>query len=230
MNTVQTHTANAAALLEKLALMSVETAAAQPDFLLVGLLSRQERGTLTGLKKKGLLSTSMESIEDGSRQLFIHLTPSGVAAIHEICGITLGASGVEVETAEESPEADVPEADVAEPQKKQAERKAPSAAPAALMSSLLSLYSPLPEAGTCLQKLYKGTLFSVIINADGSVDMEDGSAHYGSLTHAARSITGQKNISGRKFFGCAGKRFFGQPAAMEPSEEAAMDEAAAVEA
>ena len=47
--------------------------------------------------------------------------------------------------------------------------------------------------------------------ADGSVDMDcdiEGpeQTHFNSLTHAARTITGAKNISGRKFFGCAGKR------------------------
>lgn len=109
---------------------------------------------------------------------------------------------------------------------------------ASIRAAVMARFTALPESGTKLQKLYKGKMYTAFVNADGSVDMDcdiEGTeqTHFNSLTHAARTITGAKNISGRKFFGCAGKRLDATPAEETPApvveETPAAEEAAEVE-
>ena len=117
------------------------------------------------------------------------------------------------ETPAESPETEAaPETAPAEEEKKPARRGAlTEAGMASIRAAVMARFTALPESGTKLQKIYKGKIYTAFVNADGSVDMDcdiEGTeqTHFNSLTHAARTITGAKNISGRKFFGCAGKR------------------------
>lgn len=234
MNTKENKTiavsAAAAELLQKLANASLQTAEGKADFALTEPLTAKENGLLTSLKKKNFLHTELTETETG-KVLVIHFDRAGLGFLRSALGICLGdeaapveevAAPVEEETpaAEEAP-AETPEA-AAEPEtdaesapeeeKKPARRGAlTEAGMASIRAAVMARFTALPESGTKLQKIYKGKIYTAFVNADGSVDMDcdiEGTeqTHFNSLTHAARTITGAKNISGRKFFGCAGKR------------------------
>lgn len=225
MNTKENKTiavsAAAAELLQKLANASLQTAEGKADFAMTEPLSKKENGILTGLKKKSFLHTELTETETG-KVLVIHFDRAGLDFLRAEFGICLGdeaapveeeAAPVEEETPAESPETEAaPETAPAEEEKKPARRGAlTEAGMASIRASVMARFTALPEAGTKLQKLYKGKMYTAFVNADGSVDMDcdiEGTeqTHFNSLTHAARTITGAKNISGRKFFGCAGKR------------------------
>lgn len=229
--------AAAAELLKKLAETSLNTAEGKADFALTEPLTAKENGILTGLKKKRFLHTELAEMEDGKR-LVMHFDAAGLEFLRSGFGICLGdetapveeeAAPVEEETpaAEEapaeSPEAEAaPETAPAEEVKKPARRGAlTEAGMASIRAAVMARFTALPEAGTKLQKLYKGKMYTAFVNADGSVDMDcdiEGTeqTHFNSLTHAARTITGAKNISGRKFFGCAGKRLDAAAPVEEP--------------
>lgn len=222
--------AAAAELLQKLANSSLQTAEGKADFAMTEPLSKKENGILTGLKKKSFLHTELTETETG-KVLVIHFDRAGLDFLRAEFGICLGdeaapveevAAPVEEETpaAEEAP-AETPEAaaepetdaeSVPEEEKKPARRGAlTEAGKASIRAAVMARFTALPESGTKLQKIYKGKVYTAFVNADGSVDMDcdiEGTeqTHFNSLTHAARTITGAKNISGRKFFGCAGKR------------------------
>ena len=217
--------AAAAELLQKLANASLQTAEGKADFAMTEPLSKKENGILTGLKKKSFLHTELAETENG-KVLVIHLDAAGLEFIRSEFGICLGGLEALAPETEEAPAAEevAPEADAedapeteaeatpAEEEKKPARRGAlTEAGMASIRASVMARFTALPEAGTKLQKLYKGKMYTAFVNADGSVDMDcdiEGTeqTHFNSLTHAARTITGAKNISGRKFFGCAGKR------------------------
>lgn len=211
--------AAAAELLQKLANASLQTAEGKADFAMTEPLSKKENGILTGLKKKSFLHTELTETETG-KVLVIHFDRAGLDFLRAEFGICLGdeAAPVEEETApvEEEAPAESPEAEAetapAEEEKKPARRGAlTEAGMASIRAAVMARFTALPESGTKLQKIYKGKIYTAFVNADGSVDMDcdiEGTeqTHFNSLTHAARTITGAKNISGRKFFGCAGKR------------------------
>lgn len=219
--------AAAAELLQKLANASLQTAVGKADFAMTEPLSKKENGILTGLKKKSFLHTELTETETG-KVLVIHFDRAGLDFLRAEFGICLGdeAAPVEEEAApveEETPAAEVtpaespeteaaPETAPAEEEKKPARRGAlTEAGMASIRAAVMARFTALPESGTKLQKIYKGKIYTAFVNADGSVDMDcdiEGTeqTHFNSLTHAARTITGAKNISGRKFFGCAGKR------------------------
>lgn len=225
--------AAAAELLQKLANASLQTAEGKADFAMTEPLSKKENGILTGLKKKSFLHTELTETETG-KVLVIHFDRAGLDFLRAEFGICLGdeAAPVEEEAApleeetpaaeeetapvEEEAPAESPEAEAetapAEEEKKPARRGAlTEAGMASIRAAVMARFTALPESGTKLQKIYKGKIYTAFVNADGSVDMDcdiEGTeqTHFNSLTHAARTITGAKNISGRKFFGCAGKR------------------------
>ncbi len=252
MNTKANNTiavsAAALELLKKLAVTSLNTAEGKADFALIEPLTAKENGILTGLKKKHFLHTELAETEDGKR-LVIHFDAAGLEFLRSEFEISLGdeASPVEDETApvEDAPAAEeiAPETESesapAEEEKKPARRGAlTEAGKASIRASVMARFTALPEAGTKLQKLYKGKMYTAFVNADCSVDMDcdiEGTeqTHFNSLTHAARTITGAKNISGRKFFGCAGKRLDASPAEETPApveeETPAVEESAVVE-
>ena len=211
--------AAAAELLQKLANSSLQTAEGKADFAMTEPLSKKENGILTGLKKKSFLHTELTETETG-KVLVIHFDRAGLDFLRAEFGICLGdeaapveeeAAPVEEEAPAESPEAEA-ETAPAEEEKKPARRGAlTEAGMASIRAAVMARFTALPESGTKLQKIYKGKIYTAFVNADGSVDMDcdiEGTeqTHFNSLTHAARTITGAKNISGRKFFGCAGKR------------------------
>ncbi len=73
------------------------------------------------------------------------------------------------------------------------------------MNGIMAMFQPI-EAGTILSRIYKGQCYQVQMCADGScIDYRNGKS-YNSLSHAARCITGRKNVPGRKFFRVDGKR------------------------
>lgn len=213
--------AAAAELLQKLANASLQTAEGKADFAMTEPLSKKENGILTGLKKKSFLHTELTETETG-KVLVIHFDRAGLDFLRAEFGICLGDEAapekeapapVEEEAPAESPEAEAaPETAPAEEEKKPARRGAlTEAGKASIRAAVMARFTALPESGTKLQKIYKGKIYTAFVNADGSVDMDcdiEGTeqTHFNSLTHAARTITGAKNISGRKFFGCAGKR------------------------
>lgn len=219
--------AAAAELLQKLANASLQTAEGKADFAMTEPLSKKENGILTGLKKKSFLHTELTETETG-KVLVIHFDRAGLDFLRAEFGICLGDEAAPVEeeaapveeetpaaeeTPAESPETEsAPETAPAEEEKKPARRGAlTEAGMASIRAAVMARFTALPASGTKLQKIYKGKIYTVFVNADGSVDMDcdiEGTeqTHFNSLTHAARTITGAKNISGRKFFGCAGKR------------------------
>lgn len=219
--------AAAAELLQKLANASLHTAEGKADFAMTEPLSKKENGILTGLKKKSFLHTELTETETG-KVLVIHFDRAGLDFLRAEFGICLGDEAAPVEeeaapveeetpaaeeTPAESPETEAaPETAPAEEEKKPARRGAlTEAGMASIRAAVMARFTALPESGTKLQKIYKGKIYTAFVNADGSVDMDcdiEGTeqTHFNSLTHAARTITGAKNISGRKFFGCAGKR------------------------
>ena len=219
--------AAAAELLQKLANSSLQTAEGKADFAMTEPLSKKENGILTGLKKKSFLHTELTETETG-KVLVIHFDRAGLDFLRAEFGICLGDEAAPVEeeaapveeetpaaeeTPAESPETEAaPETAPAEEEKKPARRGAlTEAGMASIRAAVMARFTALPESGTKLQKIYKGKIYTALVNADGSVDMDcdiEGTeqTHFNSLTHAARTITGAKNISGRKFFGCAGKR------------------------
>ena len=221
MNTKANNTiavsAAASELLKKLAETSLNTADSKADFSLTEPLTAKENGLLTGLKKKRFLHTELAETENG-KVLVIHLDAAGLEFIRSEFGICLGGLEALAPETEEAPAAEevAPEADAedapAEEEKKPARRGAlTEAGMASIRAAVMARFTALPESGTKLQKIYKGKIYTAFVNADGSVDMDcdiEGTeqTHFNSLTHAARTITGAKNISGRKFFGCAGKR------------------------
>lgn len=198
-NTKNTLTESAASLLLKLAAMATsEKGKLRSKFICTSVLTKQENGTMTSLKKKGLLTTELLVGEDGDKSLQVTLSKEGRAAIREL----------------QTPPADEPVEEVGAEPKPAATRaaKKPAAAdteeqPARprVNAGVQAMFDPLPEAGTTLSKLYKGSCYQATLHADGSCELNDGT-WYSSLTAAARHITGAKNISGRKFFGVAGKR------------------------
>ncbi len=181
----------------------------------------------------------------------IHFDAAGLGFLRSALDICLGdeTAPMEEEPApvEEAPAAEgvVPETEAeneaapTEEEKKPARRGAlTEAGMASIRAAVMARFTALPESGTKLQKIYKGKIYTAFVNADGSVDMDcdiEGTeqTHFNSLTHAARTITGAKNISGRKFFGCAGKRLDATPAEETPApvveETPAAEEAAEVE-
>lgn len=206
-------TESAAALLIKLADMAViENGEILPTFTCTEVLSKQENGVMTGLKKKGLLSTELLKSENGDKALQVTLSPAGLEAIRELTAADEpdaeepepaeepAATGAPEPAAEESPEAPV---EIDNGEENDPEVDAPS--PGRVNAGVQAMFDALPEAGTILTKLYKGSCYQATLKADGSCILNDGS-WFSSLTAAARFITGAKNISGRKFFGCAGKR------------------------
>lgn len=219
--------AAAAELLQKLANSSLQTAEGKADFAMTEPLSKKENGILTGLKKKSFLHTELTETETG-KVLVIHFDRAGLDFLRAEFGICLGDEAAPVEeeaapveeetpaaeeTPAESPETEAaPETAPAEEEKKPARRGAlTEAGMASIRAAVMARFTALPASGTKLQKIYKGKIYTAFVNADGSVDMDcdiEGTeqTHFNSLTHAARTITGAKNISGRKFFGCAGKR------------------------
>ena len=219
--------AAAAELLQKLANASLQTAEGKADCAMTEPLSKKENGILTGLKKKSFLHTELTETETG-KVLVIHFDRAGLDFLRAEFGICLGDEAAPVEEApapveEETPAAEeipaespeteaAPETAPAEEEKKPARRGAlTEAGMASIRAAVMARFTALPESGTKLQKIYKGKIYTAFVNADGSVDMDcdiEGTEqkHFNSLTHAARTITGAKNISGRKFFGCAGKR------------------------
>lgn len=255
MNTKANNTiavsAAALELLKKLAETSLNTAEGKSDFALTEPLTAKENGILTGLKKKNFLHTELAEMEDGKR-LVMHFDAAGLEFLRSEFDICLGdeAAPVEEETApveEETPASEevAPETEAeteaapTEEEKKPARRGAlTEAGKASIRAAVMARFTALPESGTKLQKLYKGKMYTAFVNADGSVDMDcdiEGTeqTHFNSLTHAARTITGAKNISGRKFFGCAGKRLDAAPAEETPApvveETPSNEEAAEVE-
>lgn len=236
--------AAAAELLQKLANASLATAEGKADFAMTEPLSKKENGILTGLKKKHFLHTELQETETG-KVLVVHFDRAGLGFLRSALGICLGEEAAPVEEApapvaeetpaaedapapvEEEAPAESPEAEAApaEEEKKPARRGAlTEAGMASIRAAVMARFTALPESGTKLQKIYKGKIYTVFVNADGSVDMDcdiEGTeqTHFNSLTHAARTITGAKNISGRKFFGCAGKRL-DAAAPVEPVAEA----------
>lgn len=192
-----TLTESAASLLLKLAAMATtEKGKLRAKFICTDVLSKQENGAMTSLKKKGLLTTELLIGEDGDKTLQVTLSKEGRAAIRAL----------QTPPAVEEPVEAVEEVDA-----KPAAKKAPTAEDAEkparprVNAGVQAMFDPLPEAGTTLSKLYKGSCYQATLHADGSCELNDGT-WYSSLTAAARHITGAKNISGRKFFGCAGKR------------------------
>lgn len=181
------------------------------SFACTEVLSKSQNASLTQLKKRGLL-TSETCKDDEGKKLIIHLTESGLALFGEML-----AESQEVEEVEDSEEemeaADAPESDAEEDDDfeplviKDDVAPAPAAAApvARNLAGVFGIFDALPEAGTVLTKVYKGTSFNATLASDGSCTLDDGRV-FSSLTAAARFITGAKNISGRKFFGCAGKR------------------------
>ena len=230
--------AAAAELLQKLANASLATAEGKADFAMTEPLSKKENGILTGLKKKKFLHTELQETETG-KVLVVHFDRAGLGFLRSALGICLGEEAAPVEEApapveEETPAAedapadspeDEAEAAPAEEEKKPARRGAlTEAGMASIRAAVMARFTALPESGTKLQKIYKGKIYTAFVNADGSVDMDcdikgTERTHFNSLTHAARTITGAKNISGRKFFGCAGKRL-DAAAPVEPVAEA----------
>lgn len=239
--------AAASELLKKLAETSLNTAECKADFSLTEPLTAKENGLLTSLKKKGILHTELLETENG-KVLVIHLDAAGLEFIRAEFGICLGgleSLAVETEEAPALVEEETPAAEEApaespesapeletdaesvpeEEEKKLARRGAlTEAGKASIRAAVMARFTALPESGTKLQKLYKGKVYTAFVNADGSVDMYcdiEGTeqTHFNSLTHAARTITGAKNISGRKFFGCAGKRLDSTPVEETPAAE-----------
>lgn len=195
-----TLTESAASLLLKLAAMATsEKGKLRAKFICTDVLTKQENGAMTSLKKKGLLSTELLVGEDGDKTLQVTLSKEGRAAIRAL----------QTPPAVEEP---VEEVETAAPKRaaKRAKREAAAdtgeqPARPRVNAGVQAMFDPLPEAGTTLSKLYKGSCYQATLHADGSCELNDGT-WYSSLTAAARHITGAKNISGRKFFGCAGKR------------------------
>lgn len=182
-----TLTESASLLLLKLAAMATtEKGKLRAKFICTDVLTKQENGAMTSLKKKGLLTTELLIGEDGDKTLQVTLSKEGRAAIR---ALQTPPAVEAVETAAPKPTAE----DAEKPARPR------------VNAGVQAMFDPLPEAGTTLSKLYKGSCYQATLHADGSCELNDGT-WYSSLTAAARHITGAKNISGRKFFGCAGKR------------------------
>lgn len=181
------------------------------SFVCTEVLSKSQNASLTQLKKRGLLTTESLKDDDG-KKLIIHLTESGFSLFGEMLSESQEVEDAEV-SEEETEAADAPEADAEEDDDFEPlvikDDVAPAPAVTAPVSRNLAgvfgIFDALPEAGTVLTKLYKGTCYNATLASDGSCTLDDGRV-FSSLTAAARFITGAKNISGRKFFGCAGKR------------------------
>lgn len=198
-NTKNTLTESAASLLLKLAAMATsEKGKLRSKFICTDVLSKQENGAMTSLKKKGLLSTELLVCEDGDKALQVTLSKEGRAAIRALQTPPADEPAEEVETAEPKRAAKRAKREAAADTEEQPARPRVNA-------GVQAMFDPLPEAGTTLSKLYKGSFYQATLHADGSCELNDGT-WFSSLTAAARFITGAKNISGRKFFGCAGKR------------------------
>lgn len=217
-------TESAAALLIKLADMTeAVNGEIIPKFTCTEVLTKKENGVMTGLKKKGLLSTELLKGGNGDKALQVTLTPAGLDAIRELTAADEpdaeepepvaepAATGNVAAEAGDAPEADAPAAEggaevpggLDDGEENAPEVDAPS--PGRVNTGVQAMFDPLPESGTILTKLYKGSCYQATLKADGSCILNDGS-WFSSLTAAARFITGAKNISGRKFFGIPGKR------------------------
>ncbi len=218
MTDTQNITAAASALLVKLAAMAPKGyGKGASEFICTEMLSKRENGTLTGLKKKGLLSTSVSKAADKS-SLLICFTEAGLelvakltAPVAEEAPAAAEEEAPAVEAVEEAPAA--PEEAAAEaveeapakkgkgrPRKEKAEKKPKTAEEIAeaRMRGVMALFSPLPPAGTVLETEYKGKKFKVTLCENGACEF--GGTTYISLSAAARAITGRKVVSGRKFF------------------------------
>ena len=218
MTDTQNITAAASALLVKLAAMAPKGyGKGASEFICTEMLSKRENGTLTGLKKKGLLSTSVSKAADKS-SLLICFTEAGLelvakltAPVAEEAPAAAEEEAPAVEAVEEAPAA--PEEAAAEaveeapakkgkgrPRKEKAEKKPKTAEEIAeaRMRGVMALFSPLPPAGTVLETEYKGKKYKAILRENGACEF--GGTTYISLSAAARAITGRKVVSGRKFF------------------------------
>lgn len=194
-----------------------QSAAADKPFVFEGTLTAQQKGLMTSLKKKGLIISELVATEAGrtlsisfteaGRALVVTTAPQEEAATEEAPEV---APAEEAETEESAaPEAEAPQEEEAAPEAAETEEAAAPAeevAPkaATTRTGVIAMFAPLPAAGTVLKKTYKGQTFEATLNADGSVVVNG--TFYTSLTQAALTITGYKNISGRKFFGCAAKK------------------------
>ena len=225
-------TESTAAILIKLADMSKnENGEIRPTFICTEIMTKKENGVMTSLKKKGVLSTEVGKDEDGNKFLQVTFTADGLDVVREL---TAADESNTEETEAECEPCDEAEVVVPEPSEEGTEEEAPAEeedaeaeeeeAPAVeeeeetpakanetkrtqgrVNAGVQAMFDPLPEEGTTLTKLYKGSCYQATLNADGSCTLNDGT-WFSSLTVAARFITGTKNISGRKFFGIPGKR------------------------
>lgn len=225
MTDTQNITAAASALLVKLAAMAPKGyGKGASEFICTEMLSKRENGTLTGLKKKGLLSTSVSKAADKS-SLLICFTEAGLELVAKLTApvaeeapaaaeeeAPAAPEEAAAEAVEETPAApeEAPAAEAVEeapakkgkgrPRKEKAEKKPKTAEEIAeaRMRGVMALFSPLPPAGTVLETEYKGKKYKAILRENGACEF--GGTTYISLSAAARAITGRKVVSGRKFF------------------------------
>lgn len=224
-------------LTAELAPMSVNSKnRVQKKFICTKIFSKAENAALTRMKKLDLLSSELSEDGENGKVLVIHLKKKGVELFRktlnpeteetqkadEPASVVENVEEVapEVEPAPEpenveeaapeveptpEPENEEDAANTPAPQKKKGPKTPMSRE---TLQKIFALFTPLPEAGTVLQKNYKGVVFCVTLLEGGEIHLqsENLEAKYNSLTAAARAITGQKHISGRKFFGIAGKR------------------------
>lgn len=196
----------------------------QETFEFTEMLSKSQNAALTQLKKRGLLTSEILKDDEG-KKLLIHLTENGMALFTDMQGIPQDTEETDAsdEDAEVSASDEVEEVNSEEDLEESSDndeeddedfeplvikddvRPAPVAPVTRNLAGVMGIFDALPEAGTVLTKVYKGTSYFATLAADGSCTLNDG-REFTSLTAAARFITGAKNISGRKFFGCAGKR------------------------
>lgn len=225
MNNMNTNmTESAAALLIKLADMSKnENGEIRPTFICTEIMTKKENGVMTSLKKKGVLSTEVGKDEDGNKFLQVTFTADGLDVVRELTAADESNTEEpeaecepcdEAEVVVEAPaevEDEVPAEEEEEAPAVEVEEETPAKVeeakhtPGRVNAGVQAMFDPLPEEGTTLTKLYKGSCYQATLNADGSCTLNDGT-WFSSLTAAARFITGAKNISGRKFFGIPGKR------------------------
>lgn len=193
-----------------------QSAAADKPFVFEGTLTAQQKGLMTSLKKKGLIISELVATEAGrtlsisfteaGRELVVAAAPVEEAATEEAAEVAPQEEEAAAPQEEEAP-AEQPDAETAPEAEEEeaaapAEEEAPKAA--TTRTGVIAMFAPLPAAGTVLKKTYKGETYEATLHEDGSVDVNG--THYTSLTQAALTITGYKNISGRKFFGCAAKK------------------------
>lgn len=134
MTDTQNITAAASALLVKLAAMAPKGyGKGASEFICTEMLSKRENGTLTGLKKKGLLSTSVSKAADKS-SLLICFTEAGLELVAKLTAPVAEEAPAAAE--EEAPAVEAVEEAPAAPEEAAAEAveetpSAPEEAPAA---------------------------------------------------------------------------------------------------